>query len=357
MKAKRRWCPAALLALLLLFNMGMKVEDVPNPRSSSGGFVQDSALLLSAEAKGSIEEICAGLERDSGAEMAVVAVDSLEGQVIEDYAEKLFKQFGIGKRGLNNGILILVSRDDRKVRIEVGYGLEGALPDAKTGRLIDDYALPRFRDKDFGGGLISLAEAVAAVVKNEPMPQQQVKETDRFAPLRYFLYAICALTLAAYGGLISIVIRKRSRAEKTDILKNRYVFPIILLILGGVAAFFVAYLTDSVTASFGYFFVAVAATFVIEFLVRAVLLFHTSRYRLACPSCRHAMDLGSQDDEAHILSTREQAEERAENVAHELWTCPGCGHKEHTIVKLTDQKPCPKCSWNSIMRQKKRCRG
>ncbi|AGC68644.1 MgtC/SapB transporter family protein [Thermoclostridium stercorarium subsp. stercorarium DSM 8532] len=113
----------------------------------------------------------------TGAQVVVVTINSLNGEAIEEYSNALFRKWGIGSKKENNGVLILVSVGDRMSRIEVGYGLEGALPDGLTGRIQDNYMIPHFRDGDYGQGI---ANGFMAVI------QQIYKEYDiKYKPPEY----------------------------------------------------------------------------------------------------------------------------------------------------------------------------
>ncbi|MHB8056005.1 MAG: TPM domain-containing protein, partial [Candidatus Aminicenantales bacterium] len=118
------------------------VKDVPNPLAASGSWVGDSGGVLGPEYAALIHAACETLKVKTTAELTVITVDNLGSLPIEDFAARLFKKFGIGEAGKENGLLLLFSRDDRKIRFEVGYGLEGTIPDALAGRILDEQALP-----------------------------------------------------------------------------------------------------------------------------------------------------------------------------------------------------------------------
>lgn len=105
------------------------------------------------------------LEDKTGAQVTAVIVSTLDGMSVEDYAVELFRNWGIGQKGKDNGILLLVAVDDHVMRIEVGYGLEGAVPDGKAGRIRDDYIIPYFQDDNYADGVyygyLALANEVA----------------------------------------------------------------------------------------------------------------------------------------------------------------------------------------------------
>ncbi|MEK7298827.1 MAG: TPM domain-containing protein [Candidatus Margulisiibacteriota bacterium] len=152
----------------------------------SQGFVTDVARVLNDQDKAVITQLAASLEKQTGIEMAVVTVPDLHGEPVEDAAVALFESWGIGKKDQDNGLLILLSKNDRKIRVEVGYGLEGILPDGKVGRIIDDYALPAFRQGQYGQGLtnlsLALADTLAKAYKVElpyQSPQQPTPQLDK----------------------------------------------------------------------------------------------------------------------------------------------------------------------------------
>ncbi len=135
------------------------------------GNVSDWAGVFTLEQKAALEERIVGLRQTNGAQLAVVALPSLHGGEIDDFATKLFEQWGIGEKGKDNGVLLLAAIEDRKMRIEVGYGLEGVLNDAKSGRIQDEYILPRFKEGDYAQGLIDGADVLLQVMGGEDLPE------------------------------------------------------------------------------------------------------------------------------------------------------------------------------------------
>jgi len=140
-----------------------------NPQNSVRTY--DFAGILQPDQKNAIEGILSGMEQQTGAQGAAVVVDSLEGGQIDDFANKLFKKWGIGQKDKNNGIMLLVAVKDRKARIEVGYGLEPILPDALAGRILDEQLFPAFKQGNYAEGLTQAARRIGEIiVKNEPAP-------------------------------------------------------------------------------------------------------------------------------------------------------------------------------------------
>jgi len=125
------------------------------------GYVNDFSHLLSEEASAELEQLLLAAAADTTAEIAVAIVPSLDGMTVEEYANGLFREWGIGKNAVDNGVLVLVAPNEREMRIEVGYGLEPVLPDGLAGEIIRTSFLPHFREDRYAEGI---AEGVARVV-------------------------------------------------------------------------------------------------------------------------------------------------------------------------------------------------
>jgi len=131
------------------------------------GFVNDYVGILTPQAKAQIESIAREVETKTHAEIAVAIIRTTAPLGLSDYAVKLFKTWGIGTENMDNGVLVLVSIGDRKVRIEVGYGLEGALTDLKSQLIINELIVPAFREGNFDRGILSCVNAVAKIIATE----------------------------------------------------------------------------------------------------------------------------------------------------------------------------------------------
>ena len=133
----------------------------------ASGYVNDFANILDAGTKTTLEQKLVGFETKTSHEVTVVTIPSLDGDYIENYAEKLFKEWGIGKKDVDNGILFLVAPNDREVRIEVGYGLEGALVDSEANTIIQDYVLPEFKADNYAGGIVAGVDGIITATEGE----------------------------------------------------------------------------------------------------------------------------------------------------------------------------------------------
>ncbi|MEW6201941.1 MAG: TPM domain-containing protein [bacterium] len=131
------------------------------------GYVNDYAGIISAAADQRLEQLLTALDKKTSAQVAVAVMKDIGDEDIETYAADLFKEWGIGQKGTDNGVLLLIITEQRKFRIEVGYGLEGVLPDAKAGYILDNIVRPHFRKGDFDEGITAGVEAIAAEILTE----------------------------------------------------------------------------------------------------------------------------------------------------------------------------------------------
>jgi uncharacterized protein len=134
------------------------------------GRVVDEVGLLSASARTKLTQLSEQHERATSNQLVVAVVKSLQGYPIEDYGFQLGRHWGIGRKGTNNGVILLVAPNEREVRIEVGYGLEGALTDALASNIIQTQIIPEFKRGDYESGIVAGAQAIAAAVAGEYTP-------------------------------------------------------------------------------------------------------------------------------------------------------------------------------------------
>jgi uncharacterized protein len=134
------------------------------------GRVNDLARVLSPAARDRLEAKLRGLEQRTGAQVAVLVIPSLEGESLEAYSVRVAQTWKLGRKGVDDGVLFLVAKNDRKMRIEVGYGLEPRLTDALSRQILDDQVRPRFRANDFDGGIEAGVDAIGAAIEGKAPP-------------------------------------------------------------------------------------------------------------------------------------------------------------------------------------------
>ncbi|HEY6131975.1 MAG TPA: YgcG family protein [Halioglobus sp.] len=135
--------------------------------------VTDLTGTLSTAEQAGLERRLAELDTRRGSQIAILIVPTVRPEAIEQFALRVAESWKLGRKGVDDGILLLVAKDDREVRIEVGYGLEGAVPDATANRVIDEFILPRFRQADYAGGISAGVDRLIRIVDGEPLPAPQ----------------------------------------------------------------------------------------------------------------------------------------------------------------------------------------
>ena len=165
------------------------------------GRVTDRAGILTADAKGRIEAKLAALETSDSTQIAVLTVPSLEGDSIEDFSLRVAEGWRLGQKKIDNGALLVIAQEDRKLRIEVGYGLEGKLTDALSGRIIRQVIVPRFRANDFAGGVEAGVDAMIAATKGEfKVDDEKFAIPQHFLPFIFILFWVLILIFGSRRG-------------------------------------------------------------------------------------------------------------------------------------------------------------
>ena len=171
-----------LAGLFLLFVAGWVAAQTLQPIPALSSRVTDLTATLSADQRSRLEEKLAAFERQKGAQVAVLIVPTVKPETIPEYALRVVESWKLGRKGVDDGVLLLIAKEDRKLRIEVGYGLEGALNDATAKRIISETISPRFKQGDFYGGIDSGLETMLRVVGGESLPepeqQRDAKNSD-----------------------------------------------------------------------------------------------------------------------------------------------------------------------------------
>ena len=149
--------------LTVHFNL-LQAQNLPQ---KPDGWVADYAGVIDSQSHQKMLGVIRELEQKTGAEIAVVTIKSLGNESMDSFSVQLFKKWGIGKKGKDNGVLLVAAIEDRKTKIEVGYGLEGILPDGLCGEILDKYVVPYFKQSKYSEGLMMGAIALASVIAKD----------------------------------------------------------------------------------------------------------------------------------------------------------------------------------------------
>jgi uncharacterized protein len=205
----RRWLRAVYLVLFFAFTAAAVDWKALKPQ----GYVSDFAGVIGPASRTDIERYAGAVERATGAQMALVTIPSLNGEPIEDVANTIFRAWGVGKKGKDEGILLLLAVNDRKSRLEVGYGLEPILPDGFSGSILRQMR-PALRNQQYGEALKAAAQTIGSTIANAkhvsietPLPRSVPPETGSDIPWGFIIFAGIILLMVfrsrgprGYGG-------------------------------------------------------------------------------------------------------------------------------------------------------------
>lgn len=217
-----------LIALIFLSLPCVSSAEVPALR----GYVNDYASLLSAAAVQELEEELASFERSDSTQIVVLTVPSLEGQVLEQYAIQVVEAWKIGQKGKDNGALLIVVKDDRKIRIEVGRGLEGVLTDLVSGRIIRNEISPAFKRSDFDAGIAAGVHAMMAVTRGEYTAQSGDIRHGKKGANPIFTLLLFVLVASVFLGGISRLLGGMAGAVGLPVAASLSFAGLSILVLG-----------------------------------------------------------------------------------------------------------------------------
>lgn len=212
---------AALLAWMLCWAV-VAVADVAVPPLT--GRVVDQTDTLTSEQIATLDSTLQAFEQRKGSQIAVLIVPTTEPETIEQFSIRVAEAWKIGRKKIDDGAILVVAKDDRRLRIEVGYGLEGALTDVTSKRIIDEIITPKFRQGDFAGGISAGVDRMIGVIDGEPLPEPKRRQQstnifdnlESIGPVAFFAVLVFGgifrsifgrlLGAAVTGGLVGLVI-------------------------------------------------------------------------------------------------------------------------------------------------------
>lgn len=325
-------------ALTLALVAGARsVSDVPNVHvADATRYVSNPDGVLSEQAVTRLDSILADVWRTSSAEVVVVAVDNLDGEEPNDYATQLFESWGIGKKDKDNGMLLLISRGDRRAVLRTGYGMEGVLPDALCGRIIRNVMAPYYKEGDYDSGTVAAVGAVSEILsKPEAVAEVMSKyanDSNRYSTaandfdgdelknmlLTYWcVMTLLALCFVGYKLHSSRKLDPRHRYNSLEKIKT----PVMIFGCIGLGLPFIAYL----------------------WLITAMKKVRNSPRK--CPNCGHKMHKIDEVHDNDYLSPAQDVEEKLDSVDYDVWLCDNCGEKGIIpfVNEKSDYRICPNC--------------
>lgn len=193
---------ASLLALTLCWSFVAGAQIAVPPLTVR---VTDQTATLSAVQKTALEQTLQALEARKGSQLAVLMVPTTAPETIEQYALRVAEQWKLGRKKVDDGAVLVIAKDDRTLRIEVGYGLEGALNDATSKRIISEIITPRFKQGDFNGGITAGVDRIIRVIDGEPLPASKGISAGNTPDISQYVPIIFILALVLGGLLRSLI--------------------------------------------------------------------------------------------------------------------------------------------------------
>ena len=193
-----------LIILLVMSFLTVSLNALSVP--SLTGRVVDNAGVLSTSAEKELNRYLESLEQSTGSQLAVLTIPSLKGDSLEDYSIRVTDEWKLGQSGKDNGVLLLVALEERKIRIEVGYGLEGQLTDAKSGYIIRNLIAPYFKEGDYASGIMVGIQSIGGVISGgEDITPSRIQESrtehsSRSLPLN-FIIILFVIFLNSFGRI------------------------------------------------------------------------------------------------------------------------------------------------------------
>jgi uncharacterized protein len=236
--AVARWCAAIGLALVLLVPCLVSAQ-VAVPVLA--GHVTDQTSTLTPAQTSALEQLLSAFEAQHGTQLAVLMVSTTQPEEIEQYALRVAEQWKLGRKKIDDGVILVVAKDDRTLRIEVGYGLEGALSDIVSKRIISETITPRFKQGDFYGGLQVGVEQIMGVVAGETLPPPHSRAIGNDSSFRQFLPILLIVALGL-GVLLRSLFGKVGGSLVTGVAVTGLAWWVVgslfLSLFAGIAAMF-----------------------------------------------------------------------------------------------------------------------
>lgn len=224
-------CSFFVIFLLQLFCCQLILGEVQIPQPIGDIYVQDPQHLLSSKTKKQIIKESKQLYQQTGAQVAILLVESLQGMDIRDYALKAFRTYKLGSKEKNNGLLLVIGVQDKKTRIEVGYGLEGIFPDSKVGNIIKTYTNPALRQHDIDKAAY---DTIHELIRNISVQPQQKNITFT----NFFSFETLIVCILIFAGILFFIFLKFRNSQKENNFDGEefflfYLIDIILALIPG----------------------------------------------------------------------------------------------------------------------------
>jgi len=336
------------------------VANLPNPiLKNAHHHVSNPDGILQPATEQAINLMLDSLKSQTSAEVAVVAVNSIGTEDVNIFATKLFKAWGIGKAKEDNGFLMLFVMDQRKVKFETGYGLEGALPDAICKRIQQRLMIPEFKKGNYDAGIYAGVEAVTATIKKEPIAKKKKTPVawNQILPIAAGIYLL--MMIITWAWIVDIVSRTRKNPKLTSNLaryktiktEKASIISMLALMLPVVAVIVILFFANPI---YILLVLPIPLTTIPGNLYGKWMMFRIRRENMACNVCDGEMHILSEKKEDKYLKLSQQFEEKLHAVDYDVFVCNKCANEAiFTLDKPSAYSNCPKCNTKAFILKNK----
>lgn len=335
-KETRRWRSLLLLPLVVILSavssIAREVSEVPNVHvENRTRYLSNPDGVISPTAQAVADSIMGDIWNRTSAEVVAVVVNDLdEDHDIDDYATRLFEQWGIGKKDKSNGMLVVVAINDRSAVIRTGYGMEGVVPDVVASRILRNEMFPRFREGDYDGGLVATLSALSTVITDPDAREELMSKYQNDSRQTEEDWGEILLFLAGWGGLWLLAsgiafgatyFKNRKDTKKAYEGMRELKVTMLLSLFVGLFIPIIVYIPYS-------------------------MLLKSLRYKArTCPRCGEKMTYLKPGSDERWLTSGQLTERRLNSMEHDTWECGACGYGnvESYPVKGSPYKKCPDC--------------
>jgi len=377
------------------------IKSIPNQKLINNGYVSNPDGILHVETVAQVDTLLADLEKKTSVQVAVVIVESIGGEDVFEFAQELFSTWGIGHREKDNGLLLLLVKDQRVVRFHTGYGLEGMLSDITCKRIQRDYMVPEFKNGDYNAGVLAGVQQVEKIL-TDSVYAEELKEPENGEASDWVGFVIL-LSIFIAPVLLIVFIVKATNGRFADSKKPGYTpypemrlkrWPWVIEFAGIPVVIVTLFAISSIENPVGFCFLSLYLYFiftlfhrlwrmkkvinqflktedyyeVVEFIRKQqwywfwmavafpfpfvfYFFYHLARKRLyrnrrrSCKKCSGAMYKLNEKSEDEFLSEGMQKEEELRSVDYDVWKCKDCQSVESWFYlnRHSKYEPCPKC--------------
>lgn len=347
-----------LMGVLLsigLFGAPHTITTIPNPKvADSRTYVSNPDGLLKQETVVYLNQLLDSLSRSTQTEVAVVLVNSIGDAVVEDFAIGLAREWGVGKANHDNGLLILFVGDQRAVRFETGYGVEGVLPDALANRIMEETMFPYLKAGDLDQGFVKGIERTVSVIRNEKFePVSREIPWGQIIPYVAGIYLLIAIAALFW---MSVPVRRYKTPDPSTTNIARYkalkseksgIMLVLNILIPAIGVFIIVLAKEPLLLLFliGIPVSTLPANMYGKWMMRAI-----RRQPVPCSECKGTMHILSEKKEDEYLKLSQQFEEQLHAVDYDVFLCKDCGNEAiFTLDKPSQYTECPRCKTKAFI--------